>query len=211
MASRRPRDEASLTRSLPSHLKYPKLTADLTAEPKLAPSMLAAELKGMAKAAAIKRLPRVVALLNMSEFTHNTDSVVPLEEPKARFTLKPKMLKAFIVFLVLANAAALAVLFKPELEGAVAFVAQKVSDTAGQMKETTFNYYEYMSKDPDDFGEQLKHAQAEMNEERAKREKYEALRSQIEAELASDCAERQLRGANAAWELACRKSNHEIL
>ena len=126
--------------------------------------------------------------------------VVPLEEPKARFTLMPKMLKAFsssskmwkaiLVFLFLANAAAVAVLINPELKGAVvqkvsatvstaAFaataVAQKVSDTAGQMKETTFNYYEYMSKDPDDFGEQLKHAQAELNEERAKREKYEAL------------------------------------
>ena len=126
--------------------------------------------------------------------------VVPLEEPKARFTLMPKMLKAFsssskmwkaiLVFLFLANAAAVAVLINPELKGAVvqkvsatvstaAFaataVAQKVSDTAGQMKETTFNYYEYMSKDPDDFGEKLKHAQAELNEERAKREKYEAL------------------------------------
>ena len=68
-------------RTLPSHLRYAKLSADLPAEPKRTPSELSAELHGLAKPAAALQRPRVVALLNMSEFTHNVDSVVPLDEP----------------------------------------------------------------------------------------------------------------------------------
>ena len=73
--------EAQATRKLPSHLRYAKLSADLPPEPKRTPSMLAAELKGLSRPVAALRRPRVVGLLNMSEFTHNLDSVVPLEEP----------------------------------------------------------------------------------------------------------------------------------
>ena len=72
---------AGTTRTLPSHLKYAKLAADLPPEPKQTPSMLAAELKGTRRPPAALRRPRVVGLLNMSEFTHHTDSIVPLEEP----------------------------------------------------------------------------------------------------------------------------------
>ena len=45
------------------------------------PSALAAQLKGLSHPAAALCRPRVVGLLNMSEFTHQVDSVVPLEEP----------------------------------------------------------------------------------------------------------------------------------
>ena len=75
------RGDAALTRTLPSHLKYAKLAAELPPEPKVTPSMLASELKGHSRPPAALRRPRVVGLLNMSEFTHHTDSIVPLEEP----------------------------------------------------------------------------------------------------------------------------------
>ena len=75
------KDVAGATRTLPSHLRYARLTADLPPEPKRTPSMLAAELKGAAVPAAALQRPRVVSLLNMSEFTHNVESVVPLDEP----------------------------------------------------------------------------------------------------------------------------------
>ena len=42
------KDVAGATRTLPSHLRYARLTADLPPEPKRTPSMLAAELKGAA-------------------------------------------------------------------------------------------------------------------------------------------------------------------
>ena len=72
---------SQLVRTLPSHARYAKLSAELPPEPKRTPSMLAAELKGASRPAAALRRPRVIGLLNMSEFTHNTDSIVPLEEP----------------------------------------------------------------------------------------------------------------------------------
>ena len=81
MASMGRSEGRGATREVPSHLRYAKLTAELPPEPKRTPSQLAAELKGSARPAAALQRPRVVALLNMSEFTHNVESVVPLEEP----------------------------------------------------------------------------------------------------------------------------------
>ena len=72
---------SQLVRTLPSHARYAKLSAELPPEPKRTPSMLAAELKGASRPAAALRRPRVIGLLNMSEFTHNVESIVPLEEP----------------------------------------------------------------------------------------------------------------------------------
>ena len=43
--------------------------------------MLAAELKSVTRPMATLRRPRVVGLLNMAEFTHTVDSIVPLDEP----------------------------------------------------------------------------------------------------------------------------------
>ena len=79
-SAQRPRG-AQLTRKLPAHLRYAPLSAETPSEAKQSPSALAAELKGLAQPAAVLRRPRVVGLLNMSEFTHNVDSVVALEEP----------------------------------------------------------------------------------------------------------------------------------
>ena len=49
------RGDAALTRTLPSHLKYAKLSAELPPEPKVTPSMLAAELKGHSRPPAALR------------------------------------------------------------------------------------------------------------------------------------------------------------
>jgi len=68
-------------RTLPVHLRYAKPRHSLLPEEPPPPSKLAAELKGIAHRHAALTRPRVVALFNMSDFTHHTDSVVPLEEP----------------------------------------------------------------------------------------------------------------------------------
>ena len=73
--------DAGLTRTLPKHLAYAPLAAELPPEEKRTPSLLAAELKGEARLPAALRRPRIVGLLNMSQYTHNVTSVVPLEEP----------------------------------------------------------------------------------------------------------------------------------
>ena len=75
------KEASSSMRQLPAHLRYARLTTDLPPEPKRSPSELSAELHGTARPAAALQRPRVVALLNMSEFTHNVESIVPLEEP----------------------------------------------------------------------------------------------------------------------------------
>ena len=74
-------DAAGQTRTLPAHLKYAVLAAELPPEQKRTPSMLVAELKGTTRLPAALKRPRIVQLFNMSEFTHNVESVVPLDEP----------------------------------------------------------------------------------------------------------------------------------
>ena len=73
--------DAGQTRSLPSHLRYVPLSAEVPPDEKRTPSMLTAELKGQVTLVAPLVRPRIVGLLNMADFTHNTDSVVPLDEP----------------------------------------------------------------------------------------------------------------------------------
>ena len=72
---------APATRTLPTHLKFAKLSSDLPHLEQRTPSQLAAELKGLAAVPAALRRPQVVAQLNMAEFTHCVESVVPLDEP----------------------------------------------------------------------------------------------------------------------------------
>ena len=72
---------AGQTRTLPSHLRYAKLSADLPEPEKRTPSQLAAELKGTVQLPVALKRPQVIELLNMSEYTHNVESVVPLDEP----------------------------------------------------------------------------------------------------------------------------------
>lgn len=69
------------TRTLPPHLRYAKAPTGRMPEAVPPPSQLAAELKGIARRHAVLARPRVVALYNMADFTHNTESVVPLDEP----------------------------------------------------------------------------------------------------------------------------------
>jgi len=68
-------------RTLPAHLRYAKPPPSLMAEELPLPSQLAAELKGIAQRHAALTRPRVVGLFNMADFTHHTDSVVPLDQP----------------------------------------------------------------------------------------------------------------------------------
>ncbi|KAL1499824.1 hypothetical protein AB1Y20_012509 [Prymnesium parvum] len=74
-------DAGQTTRSLPSHLRYLPLSAELPPEEKWRPSALAAQLKGHAKLPPPTTRPRVIGLLNMADFTQHVDSVVPLDEP----------------------------------------------------------------------------------------------------------------------------------
>ena len=69
------------TRTLPSHLKYARLSAELPEPEKRTPSLLAAELKGTAQQPVALKRPHIVEFLNMSEYTHNVESIVPLDEP----------------------------------------------------------------------------------------------------------------------------------
>lgn len=73
--------DAGKTRSLPSHLRYVPLSAEVPPEQKRAPSTLAAELKGSVQLLAPLVRPRIIGLLNMADFTHNVESIVPLDEP----------------------------------------------------------------------------------------------------------------------------------
>lgn len=73
--------DAGMTRTMPSHLRYAKLSAEVLPEEKRTPSQLAAELKGLVRLPAAPKRPRVVSVFNMSDVTHNVESIVPLNEP----------------------------------------------------------------------------------------------------------------------------------
>ena len=72
---------ATAARPLPAHLRYAKAKPKRAPDVLPTPSELAAALKGITQLHAAPSLPRVVELYNMAQFTHATDSAVPLEEP----------------------------------------------------------------------------------------------------------------------------------
>ena len=86
---------AGQTRTLPSHLRYAKLSADLPEPEKRTPSQLCAELKGTVQLPVALKRPQVIELLNMSEYTHNVESVVPLDEPLFQPTPPEVVFEAF--------------------------------------------------------------------------------------------------------------------
>ena len=86
---------AGQTRTLPAHLRYAKLSADLPEPEKRTPSQLAAELKGTVQLPVALKRPQVIELLNMSEYTHNVESVVPLDEPLFQPTPPEVVFEAF--------------------------------------------------------------------------------------------------------------------
>ena len=69
------------TRTLPAHLRYAVLQAELPEPEQKTPSLLMAELKGTVRQPVALKRPEMIEILNMSEYTHNTDSIVPLDEP----------------------------------------------------------------------------------------------------------------------------------
>ena len=87
---------AGQTRTLPSHLRYARLSADLPEPEKRTPSLLAAELKGSVQQPVALKRPEVIELLNMSEFTHNTESIVPLDEPLFQPTPPEVVYESFV-------------------------------------------------------------------------------------------------------------------